>query len=501
MANVRIIDQPLITTLSGDEYLVTDSSTAGTKKITPQNLVAAAGGGGSGVTDDLKVALLQIASKVAYIDDDGQEYYDDLYNALYDTTWQVTNTLTHCSSSNSAERVTKNGSYSATITASVGYTLTGATVSITMGGSDITSTAYSNGTISIASVTGALVISVSAAAKTVSSISAVYTQSGVVYPNTSLNSLKSDLVVTATYNDSSTGTVPSSEYTLSGTLTEGTSVVTVTYGGKTTTFNVTVSAQATVTSIEAVYTQSGTVYSTDSLNSLKADLEVTATWSDSEISTVPSSDYTLSGTLTAGTSTITVSYEGETDTFTVTVTAASEVTWAYTDGMPTVKGFTQFGSDGSESMTSSGLQITVSGSNKYRGYKYTNTDPTGYFEATFRLTTNQSKAYLAFGDGTDAIVVIAQYSTNYKGLYLYDGPISSATKLMTISTGTDYTIKLTMSNGYADVYVNGSQVASDVDVSTITYSGKDIRVMDIAPSSNNSGVLLKEMKVKTGSVT
>ena len=500
MANVRIIDQPLITTLSGDEYLVTDSSTAGTKKITPQNLVNACSTG-TGVSDDLKVALLQIAEKVAYIDDDGQQYYDDLYDALYDTTWQVTNTLSHCSSSNSATSVTKNGSYSATITASAGYTLTGATVSITMGGNDITSTAYSNGTISIASVTGALVISVSAAAKTVSSISAVYTQSGVVYPNTSLNSLKSDLVVTATYNDSSTGTVPSSEYTLSGTLTEGTSVVTVTYGGKTTTFNVTVSAQATVTSIEAVYTQSGTVYSTDSLNSLKADLEVTATWSDSEISTVPSSDYTLSGTLTAGTSTITVSYEGETDTFTVTVTAASEVTWAYTDGMPTVKGFTQYGSDGSESMTSSGLQITVSGSNKYRGYKYPNTDPTGYFEATFRLTTSQSKAYLGFGDGTNAIVVIAQYSSNYKGLYLYDGPMASATKLMTIATGTDYTVKVTMSNGYADVYVNGSQVASAVDVSTITYSGKDIRLLNISPSSSNSGVLLKEMKVKTGSTT
>ena len=242
MANVRIIEQPEITTLSGNEYLVTDSPTAGTKKITPQNLVDAVGGGGSGVTDDLKVALLQIASKVAYIDDDGQEYYDDLYNALYDTTWQVTNTLTHCSSSNSAESVTKNGSYSATITASVGYTLTGATVSITMGGNDITSTAYSNGTISIASVTGALVISISAAAKTVSSISAVYTQSGTVYDTDSLDSLKADLVVTAVYTDSSTEVVPSTDYTLSGTLMAGTSTITVSYEEKTTTFSATVTA-------------------------------------------------------------------------------------------------------------------------------------------------------------------------------------------------------------------------------------------------------------------
>ena len=71
------------------------------------------------------------------------------------------------------------------------------------------------------------------------SISAVYTQSGAVYTNTSLDSLKSDLVVTATYSDSTTSVI-SSGYTLSGTLTEGTSAITVSYGGKTTTFNVTV---------------------------------------------------------------------------------------------------------------------------------------------------------------------------------------------------------------------------------------------------------------------
>ncbi len=190
-----------------------------------------------------KAALLACFEHVAWIDDDGQDYYDALYDALYNTTWPVTNTLTHCTTSNASEAVNKGSSYSATITASAGYALTGATVSITMGGTDITSTAYSNGTISIPAVTGALVISVSAAAKTVSSISAVYTQSGTVYDTDTLDSLKSDLVVTATYSDSSTDTVPSADYTLSGTLTAGTSTVTVSFGGKTTTFTVTVTAQ------------------------------------------------------------------------------------------------------------------------------------------------------------------------------------------------------------------------------------------------------------------
>lgn len=75
------------------------------------------------------------------------------------------------------------------------------------------------------------------------SISAVYTQSGPVYTTDDLNSLKADLVVTASYEDSTTQTVTA--YTLSGTLTEGTSTITVSYGGKTTTFTVTVTVWTT----------------------------------------------------------------------------------------------------------------------------------------------------------------------------------------------------------------------------------------------------------------
>lgn len=112
-----------------------------------------------GVTEAVKVALLQIAQKVAYIDEHGQDYYDDLYDALYPPADLV-------------------------------------------------------------------------------SISAVYTQSGAVYDTDTLDSLKADLVVTAHMSDYTTRTV--TEYTLSGTLTEGTSTVTVTYGGKTATFDVTV---------------------------------------------------------------------------------------------------------------------------------------------------------------------------------------------------------------------------------------------------------------------
>ena len=112
-----------------------------------------------GLSEAAKVALLQIAEKVVYIDEHGQDYYNDLYEALYPP---------------------------------AGLT----------------------------------------------SITAVYTQGGTVYDTDELDSLKADLVVTAHYDDSSSEVVTT--YTLSGTLTEGTSTITVAYGGKTATFTVTV---------------------------------------------------------------------------------------------------------------------------------------------------------------------------------------------------------------------------------------------------------------------
>lgn len=45
--------------------------------------VLEAGGGGGGLTEAVKSAMLQIAQKVAYIDEHGQDYYDALESALY----------------------------------------------------------------------------------------------------------------------------------------------------------------------------------------------------------------------------------------------------------------------------------------------------------------------------------------------------------------------------------------------------------------------------------
>lgn len=78
-------------------------------------------------------------------------------------TFTITNTLSNCTSSNSAGSIGINESYAATITANSGYKLDGATVSVKMGGTDITSTAYCSGVINIPTVSGVIVIQIAAA--------------------------------------------------------------------------------------------------------------------------------------------------------------------------------------------------------------------------------------------------------------------------------------------------------------------------------------------------
>ena len=82
--------------------------------------------------------------------------------------------------------------------------------------------------------------------------------------------------------------------------------------------------------IVADYEQDRPIYDTDSLDAIKVgdDLIVTAYYDDGTHIELADSAYTLSGALTAGTSTITVSYGGKTDTIMVVVTHKIEG-WYY----------------------------------------------------------------------------------------------------------------------------------------------------------------------------
>ena len=78
---------------------------------------------------------------------------------------------------------------------------------------------------------------------TLTSVSAIYTQGEtIIYTDSSLDDLRTSLVVTANYSDGTSNNV--TDYTLSGELTVGTSAITVSFGDKTAIFNVTVSSNS-----------------------------------------------------------------------------------------------------------------------------------------------------------------------------------------------------------------------------------------------------------------
>ena len=161
---------------------------------------------------------------------------------------------------------------------------------------------------------------------------------------------KTGLKVTATYNNGSTADVTGSA-TLSGfsSTSAGTKTVTVSYGGKTATFTVTVKA-VEVSSIAITSKPTKTTYYTGQSFD-KTGLKVTATYNNGSTKDVTSS-VTLSGfsSTSAGTKTVTATYSGKTATFTVTVKAALantstvSTTSAKTGSAVTIKGAATGGS-------------------------------------------------------------------------------------------------------------------------------------------------------------
>lgn len=178
----------------------------------------------------------------------------------------------------------------------------------------------------------AVSVTMEVAAPTLIGLTATYT-GGAVAAGTTLSQLTE--VVKATYSDGTTSAalIEGTDYTLSGALTAGqTNTITVTgkgtYAGFTTTFSVTVEAAITLSHLKVTYDNSTAVAAGTTLAQLNE--VVRAVYSDNSESDalVENTDYTLSGTLTAGqTNTVTVTGKGAyaglaAVTFEVTVQAA-----------------------------------------------------------------------------------------------------------------------------------------------------------------------------------
>ena len=271
-----------------------------------------------GITDSAKEALLNALAHVAWIDEHGQDYYNELEDALYPPTSilyitaefdQGTAVIYDSDSLDSLKQymtVTAffNNGNSAEVTS---YTLSG----------------------TLAPGTSRIMVEYEGRSTKIS-VQVTRTPGTIAVVNNLTNATTSNPATSIQEGDSYSATITvDSGFMISSVLIRMGSldITSTAYSNGniyieevTDNLEITVVAVAvTVLSITATYTQSGTVYDTDTLDSLKADLVVTASWSDGTTTTIADSDYTLSGTLTEGTSTITVSYGGKTTTFSVTV--------------------------------------------------------------------------------------------------------------------------------------------------------------------------------------
>ena len=236
---------------------------------------------GSGLTDEAKQALLACFEKVAWVDENGQDYYDALETALYPPVNLV-------------------------------------------------------------------------------SITAIFSQgSNVIYDNQPLSDLKQYLTVTAHYDDSSTAVVTT--YTLSGELEQGTSTITVSYGGKTTTFTVTVThatTQYTITNNLTNVTNSNAATVINELTSYAAILTPTTDYIMSSVS------ITMGGTEITSTaydeSDNNISIASVTGNIVITATAIEDAGW--TPGVPYSSGDLNMGDNGYRLSTSTG-ELVSSGNN------------------------------------------------------------------------------------------------------------------------------------------
>lgn len=301
----RILDETTKSTFASDDYLYMDGQTDGSSKITPDNLVR-----------NTTVAQ-QLAQHIADAEDDVEQITSDIETIQGD----ITDLRSDLGDLSELETTDKSSIVNA-INEARGS-----------GGGSVPSTVrsaifalFDSGAFAEAGLTDELAI-VESWAEEVTDIT--LNSSTISISGASTSQLTATTVpsgVTVSWSSSNTAVATVSSSGLVTGVGNGTATITASAGDMSATCTATVSGFATLTSISAVYTQSGTVYDTDTLDSLKADLVVTAVYSDSSTSTVASTDYTLSGTLTEGTSTITVAYGGKTTTFTVTVDVDSRLT-------------------------------------------------------------------------------------------------------------------------------------------------------------------------------
>ena len=299
---------------------------------------------------------------------------------------------------------------------------------------------------------------------------------------------------TVTWSSSDTSVATVSSNGLVTGVGNGTATITATCGGLSATCAVAVSGFATLTSISAVYTQSGTVNVYDNLDTLKNDLVVTAYYDDTTTATVPSADYTLSGTLEVGTSVITVTYEGKTTTFNVIVSSyPTDYTWLYksSDGQllsaRTDLVTASMSTGCTETLSNENLNLVVPESKQSSlNIRYDLTDTTttnGKLSAKVRFNglglSSSSKAYgfrLQLSNGTNGIMFYEWYNGTNLKLLTYSG--NTLTELLNLDFDTWYIIEIEANNGTYTIKLNGQTVYTSTTPATYYCTANRIQIQN-----------------------
>ena len=219
-------------------------------------------GGSSGLSSTAKTLILSLFESAAYGNSTMQSQLDALKTEFGQSTGggdsgdvtefcNIAYSLSHVTSAAGgiSTAVQKGKSFTDTLTAASGYTLS--SVTIKMGGADITSSAYNTSTrvVSIASVTGNVIITATAVVATIAVTSVTLNKSTLSLTEGSSETLTATVLPSNATNKTVTWTVSPSGYaTVSGGVVKavkaGSCTVTATAGGKSASCAVTVTASS-----------------------------------------------------------------------------------------------------------------------------------------------------------------------------------------------------------------------------------------------------------------
>ena len=269
------------------------------------------------------------------------------------------------------------------------------------------------------------------------------------------------MVLTLYYNNNTSETVTTgwvSEYDFSNV---GTSAVTVTYGGKTCTYDVTVVAK-TLTSI-AVESEPDKLEYLEGDASLDTNGLVIRAYYNNDTSEIISGNYTVTGyTSTPGEKTITVTYQGKTATFAVNVKAKSVTSLSVTK-KPNKLTYLE-----GDSFDKTGMVVTAYYNNNTSGAV------TDYTVSGYTSTTGTKTITVSYG-GKSATFTVTVNSRVPSAITSSKYTVSG-TNISKIGAGTTVTNLLNgLGEGsYCKVY-NGSSVVSG---NTAVGTGMTVKIMD-----------------------